>query len=349
MKRNKIGSVEVQTDRLVFVCDKPFSEMRQNEVRIFSHLDLLQEMSVFANDDEQNAIYTEMDKYYTIACICDQFGNNDEYLLNACAYFNDKVSNGDFDKNFESLEERNENINNIVSEIVNNTINNYILSSILTYDKLEWWRKNVIDLNYYTLADGTKSKVLIKDVAINGTDINYIEEFKKTACGWAYLHCDKSLLKSSKIAISKYARQKTMQNAINDSNIQLDIETQNNLIKSGIIKDTQGGDANDFVKALKEEGQKKNTKVGDIAIALITAILTLVCTALSVIGGIVQKRIDQKIAENSSAYSSDVVNPGNACDPGDFSFLDDDGDGVIDTKYILLGIGLLGTIYYYLS
>lgn len=346
MKRNKIGSVEIQTERLVFVCDKPFSEMRQNEVRIFSHLDLLQEKAVYATEDEQNAIYTEMDKYYTIACICDQFGNNEDYLLNASAYFNDKVSNGEFDKDFASLEDRNENINNIVSEIINNTLNNYKLSSILTYDKLEWWRENIINLNYYTLADGTKSKVLIKDVAINGTTANYVEEFKKTACGWAYLHCDKSLIKNSKIAVSKYARQKTMQNAINDSNIQLDTTTQNNLIKSGIIKDTQGGDANDFVKALKEEGQKKSTKIGGLTAALITAIITLVCTALSVIGGIVQ----QRIASKSLAYSSDVVNPGNACDPSDFSgMLDDDGDGKIDTKYILLGIGLLGTIYYYLS
>lgn len=346
MKRNKIGSVDIQTERLVFVCDKPFSEMRQNEVRIFSHLDLLQEKAVYTTEEEQNAIYTEMDKYYTIACICDQFGNNDEYLLNACAYFNDKVSNGAFEKDFASLEERNENINNIVSEIVNNTINNYKYSSTLTYDKLEWWKDNVINLNYYTLADGTKSKVLIKDVAINGTSTNYIEEFKKTACGWAYLHCDKSLLKDSKIAVSKYARQKTMQSAINDSNIQLDTTTQNNLIKSGIIKETQGGDANDFVKSLKAVGQTQTAKVGVLTPALITAIITLVCTALSVIGGIVQ----QRIAAKSLKYSSDVVNPRNASDPSDFSgIFDDDGDGKIDTKYILLGIGILGTIYYYLS
>ena len=337
MKRTQIGNITIDTNKYLFDLNKPIEEMRQNQVRIISHLDLLQEKANFTdNEVVLNDLYNQMDLYFCIYCLIEQFAENTTYLEMANFYFIDAINKGRFDTNFKTLSDRNSALNNTIQEISTAIVSNYALDTTTVEDELMWWKENVMDLNFFE-QNGKRNEFYVKDVTINGTREEFLTDFKKSGVAWSYLRCDVSLIKDNKKAVVKLAQQKSMQAYLSRCNLQLDSVTQNNLIDSGILAQTGGKNANDCVYSLRQQAQKSKTpKVGE-PIALITAILTILGTCV----GIACKVINQ-VKSMRTDNEARQLDPQYLVSEDDWlGFLDSDKDGQIDMKWIFLLGGIL--------
>lgn len=344
MKRCQICNIKIDTDKYVFFLNKSFSQMRQSQVRIFSYLDLLQERANLT--DNTAKIYDEMDKYYCLFCIVDQFGSNISLLENSLYYFTDEVEKGSFNKVYKSLEDRNANLQRVVDTIINNCLNNVGITAIVDEQSLSWWNENIINLNFFE-TDFKRSNNAQGTVTISGvTDEQFIEDFKKSGVAWSYLRCDKNIIKNNKKALLKYNSQISMSKYLSICNIKLDQVTQRNLIDSGILKET-GTNANDCVLSLKERAIKK-ANIGDPTgvTELIVAIVTILSTCVGVAASLFQIIRNAK----QSDMGAQQLTPDQMMSETDWiGFLDSDGDGMIDMKWLLLFGGILAIGAYYLN
>lgn len=347
MKRSAIGSTKIDTDKYLFTIDKPLSDMRQNQVRLISYLDLLQEKAQFTEkESELKQLYDAMDMSYCIYCIIDQFAENPKYLENSLYYYMDAIVSGEFDKEYNSLEERNNQLNQAIQSVIDKVISNCAIDSIVENDDLIWWQENVIDLNYFEL-NGERSNVRLQDVAINGvTKKDFLEEFKRSGCAWSYIRCDKSLIEDNKVAIYKYGKQKNMQALLAQSNFQLDTVTQNNLIDAGILKETNGKSANDCVYSLREKAKaKKSAKISGDPFTIIATIVTIIATCVGI-----ASQVFEVVRAGKTNYDARQLDPQYMIDETDWSdIFDSDRDGMIDTKWLILGAIALGIGAYYFS
>lgn len=341
MKRAKIGNINIDTTQYLFRIDKDIESMRQSQVRIISYLDLLQEKANLTTDDiELSAIYTEMDMYYVVYCIIEQFGDDVTNLETAMYYYNDAIIKGMLGGEFVSLSERNKCLLKCVDYIINANICNYAVDTTnISYIGAIWWQENVINLNYYE-QNGVKSDVYIQNVAIGDTKEEFLEKFKKSCAVWSYVRCNTDELKNNKIAIVKLSKQRNAQQYLANCNIQLDIVTQNNLIDAGLLRETGGANATEFVQALKMASQKKS-KIGDPA-TIIGIVLSIITTCTSVAVSVIQA-VKQSKGVN---FQPQQLNPTAFTSADDWSSFDSDQDGHIDTKCLLLLAGILGVGYY---
>lgn len=340
MKRSCIGKLEVDTTRSIFICDKPFSQMRQNEVRAYANLDLLQTKASFT--DEVDSIYNEMDIYFCVACLCSQFGHDNTLLEKVSYYFFNKVNDCSFYKQYESLDERNTSINMIIEDIINDCINNNSVDTNITPVQSEWWKNNVIDLNYYCV-DFEKSNNISTDIAIAGVS-DYVTLFKECADVYCYTECDVNKLSTR--AKRKRDGLLKLRRFLDYSNVNLDHGTQSIYIQSKIMETTDGHGADFEVECLRYMAKKKNNVSNPVQIIaiVVSIIVTLAPVATAIVGLIAQSR------QAKDAEIQNAVNEANRYMPDTsdfFSILDSDNDGSIDLKWILAGIGLLGIAYYY--
>lgn len=343
MKRVKIGNINIDTTQYLFRIDKDIESMRQSQVRIISYLDLLQEKAELTTDELiLNDIYTEMDMYYCVYCIIEQFGSNQMKLEVAMYYFNDAIAKGYLSGEYTSLEKRNASLNRCIEYIVYGVISNYAVDTVnVTRQGIKWWQENVINLNYYE-QNGVKSDVYIQNVAIGETKEEFLEKFKKSCAVWSYVRCNTDELKNNKIAIVKLSKQRNAQQYLSNCNIQLDIVTQNNLIDAGLLRETGGANATEFVQALKLASQKKS-RIGDPA-TIIGIVLSIITTCTSVAVSIIQA-VKQSKGVN---FQPQQLNPTAFTSADDWSSFDSDRDGNIDTKWLLLLAGIF-VVGYYLS
>lgn len=342
MKRAKIGNINIDTSQYLFRIDKDIESMRQSQVRIISYLDLLQERAELTTDELiLNDIYTEMDMYYCVYCIIEQFGSNQLQLEVAMYYFNDAIAKGYLSGEFSSLEKRNASLNRCIEYIINGVISNYAVDTVnVPTQGVKWWQENVINLNYYE-QNGVKSNIYIQNVSIGDTKEEFLEKFKKSCAVWSYVRCNTDELKNNKIAIVKLSKQRNAQQYLANCNIQLDIVTQNNLIDAGLLKETGGANATEFVQALKIASQKKSS-IGDLAtiLGVVLSILEL-CTGIAV-------TVIQSVKQSKGVnFQPQQLNPTAFTSGDDWSSFDDDRDGNIDTKWLLLLAGILGVGYYF--
>lgn len=345
MKRSRIGNITVDTDKIIFVCVKPFSQMKQSEIRLYSYLDLLQEKAGFAQTkQEENSIYSEMDKLFCIASIVDQLGDNTEQLYNSVYYFTNAVNNGAFNKKFDSLQERNDNLNNVTLSIVNDTLNNVsINNSIVTPSISDWWNENIMNLNYYTNSDGEKVNSL-PTVSIGATNDNYLERFKQGAPSWCYSVVDPDFLGKNSIAKIKRSKQIEMRKSLDACGVQLDFTTQTNLIHSGIMAQSDGATATEFINAMKASAKEQRAKIGmsEAGItALINAIASLLATCIPIVVGLIISAKQKK--NNADTALNNAENKLASVD----DWLDIDGDGVSDAPKLLIGGAVLLALYYF--
>ncbi len=342
MKRAKIGNINIDTSKYLFRIDKDIESMRQSQVRIISYLDLLQERAeLTTNELILNDIYTEMDMYYCVYCIIEQFGSNIKQLELAMYYFNDAIAKGYISSEYTSLSQRNNKLNRCIETIINNTISNYAVDTVnVSIEGIKWWKENVINLNYYE-QNGVKSDVYIQNVAIGETKEEFLEKFKKSCAVWSYVRCNTDELKNNKIAVVKLSKQRNAQQYLENCNIQLDIVTQNNLIDSGILKETGGANATEFVQALKMASRRKSS-IGDPA-TIIGIVLSIITTCTSVAVSVIQA-VKQSKGVN---FQPQQLNPTAFTSGDDWSSFDEDRDGNIDTKWLLLLAGILGVGYYF--
>ena len=201
MKRAKIGNTEVNRDSYIFLLDTPLWQMRQSEVRIMSYLDLLQESANFATlESDILRIYNEMDKYYCIAKIVENLGDNEAYLINAFYVYNEALQNGAFDQIYIDEIERNNHVNEVVCNIVNDSINYTVSDDVVIDQSLwAWWQDNIINQNFYTdPRSGAKvqEKPNALPVSISG-EVDYISTFKQSAICYTYTVVSADAIKES--------------------------------------------------------------------------------------------------------------------------------------------------------
>lgn len=346
MKRSKIGNLSVRTDKRIFVLDTPLWQMRQSEVLVFSFLDLLQEQANLTElDSELSRIFTAMDKYFAIAMIIENLGENVEYLKNALLVFYEAVEGGEFDYVYSDLNDRNEHINKVVLDIINDSINYSVNQNKAVPTELyKWWQESVIDLNYYTDPSTGEHIDYRPDnaVAIGTTNEDFIEKFKNSACCFAYSKVSESVLAGSKVALIKRKKQIEARNSLAGCDVQLDAKVQDNYLSSGIYQQTNGGDAISLVTALKQNAKNRN-KVGALTTAVASIIVACITFLTGLIGAIVSYRKEKltKEAENSLNNA-----PAAAPSESDYFNIDVDGDGKNDMPKIL-AIGALALLYYY--
>lgn len=339
MKRAYIGNSTIDTTKPIFVCNKPFSEMRQNEVRQYAYIDLLQEKANLTNDENVlKDIYDQMDYYFCVSCLCEKFGHDVDLLNKVSYYFFDKMDSF-FSNQYKDLDERNTNLNRTIETIMSNCVDNISINTNVTDEQKLWWKENVLDLNYFCV-NFEKSDNFSQDVAI-GSITDFVTSFKESGDAYCYTLCDKSKLSTR--AKAKLDGLIKLRRYLSDSDINLDYNTQTLYIQSKIYQSTQGGTANDEVEALKAEAKSKN-RIG-IAPAVIAAIISVACTLACTIIGVVH---DNKMAKN--AETQNVVNEANRYMPNSYDFMDffdSNGDGQIDMKWWLIGLGIIGIAYYY--
>lgn len=344
MKRTRIGNIDIDTKKYYFVLNTPIWQMKQSEVRIFSYMDILQEQANFATiDSELNRIFNEMDKYFCLAQIVENI-NDLPSLTNAFYVFNEAIANGVFDRTYSDMSERNELVNTAVVNIINDCIN-YTIADKAVIDVVlwAWWKQNILDCNYYTnpqTGEPQTEKPQQSANAIMGTEFDFVGTFKKSAISFVYSAVSADVVKASDIATLKRKKEIEVRNTLNICDVQLDSTVQSNYITSGIAAATSGGNALQFVNALK-----KSPKVGFDPATLATIIVAAIGFLTTLIGGIIDLRRDRLNGEAKKALSAtDAYTP----DKSDWLNIDFDGDGKSDTWKLLL-IGAAGlALYYYL-
>lgn len=348
MKRTQIGNTEVNRDSNYFVLDTPLWQMRQSEVRIMSYLDLLQESANFATtDSEILRIYNEMDKYYCVAKIIENLGDNEAYLINAFYVYNEALQKGEFDRIYIDMLERNNHINELVCNIVNDSINYTVNDTVVIDQELfAWWQDNVINQNFYTdprTGDKTQVKPDSLPVSIAG-EVDYISTFKQSAVCYTYTVVSMDAIKESSQARLKRKKQNEIRNALGGCEIQLDITVQENYIKSGIMAATNGGSAYDFVNAMKRTAKKKSSIGEPISAAVATIIAAAITFLTTLVASIFSYRASRLGAEAKQALQNgDRYSPS----ANDFLNIDLDGDGRNDLpKILLIGAAALALYYF---
>jgi len=349
MKRAKIGNTEVNRDSYIFLLDTPLWQMRQSEVRIMSYLDLLQESANFATlESDILRIYNEMDKYYCIAKIVENLGDNEAYLINAFYVYNEALQNGAFDQIYIDEIERNNHVNEVVCNIVNDSINYTVSDDVVIDQSLwAWWQDNIINQNFYTdPRSGAKvqEKPSALPVSISG-EVDYISTFKQSAICYTYTVVSKDAIKESSQARLKRKKQNEIRNALSGCEIQLDNSVQENYIKSGIMASTNGSNATEFVNELKRTARKKKTGVGELTAAAATIIAAAITFLSTLIASVFSYRSSKLSAEaRKSLQNGDRYSPSE----NDFLNIDLDGDSRNDLpKILLIGAAALA-LYYYL-
>lgn len=350
MKRTRIGNTDVNTDSNVFVFDTPLWQMRQSEVRVLSYLDVLQECANFTTiDSELMRIYNKMDKYYCLAKIIENLGDNQNYLVNAFYVYNEALQSGAFDNVYMDDIERNNHVNEIVCNIINDSINYSVSDDVIIDQKLwTWWQDNILNQNFYTdPVTGSKrqTKPQNRPSTISGVEYDYIGSFKNSAVCYAYTAVSADTVKDSSAARLKRKKQNEVRNALSSCDVQLDNSVQENYIISGIMSTTGGNSPEAFVNSVKRAAKSRKNRIGEPISAAVASIIVAAITFLSaLVGAIISYRKSKLTAEAKTA-----LNNGSryAPDESDFLNIDLDGDGRNDIPKILL-VGVAALALYYL-
>jgi len=295
MKRKSIGSVEIDTSLAFWTNGKNANQLRQNERELFSIIDLLQSKALFANENELENLFSEMDKAYVALQLINSFAQNETLLYNAGIVLNDAILKGDFDLDFDSLEERNNYINQLSDDLISKT-NSNTLSNFLDPDFAQWWDEIIVKENYYVdVTTGEKTAQIQESSVISGSTDEFCSKLKKSGMSLLYVYADPSILTTKK-AMSKYYDQRDITNSLKVVNPSFSNSVCENLITSGIIEDTKGLSVNEAVENLKQNGK---SKIGEL-IAIITLIVTAVVALCGMVSSIFAARkaeTDKKTAE----------------------------------------------------
>lgn len=343
MKRTQIGSATIDTALPYFVLGTPLKYMKQSEVRMYSYLDVLQEEAAQTNiESELNRIYNEMDKFFCIAQIIENL-NTDIELTNAFYIYNQAIAAGVFDRTYNDLIERNNEVNKNIINIINDSVN-YTVSdtAVINTELWDFWYNNVILCNFYTNPkDGSKCYEKPDTIVSVAGDLDFIGMFKDSAVSFTYTAVDESYISASSIAVIKRKKQNEARNALIACDVQLDSVTQNNYLVSGIAAAT-GGNAVAFVNRLKQTAKKQ--KIGSIS----ATVASIIVAAITFLGTLIKAVIDYRRNKlNNEAKNSLNNAKKNAPSESDFFNIDLDGDGRNDLPKIAL-LAAAGLLMYYL-
>jgi hypothetical protein len=287
MKRNQIGAIEMDTKTgKIWWGGNDFAQTRESERGIYCKIDMYQELSNISDSDaEIESNYDKMDRLFCVCKLIESFGDNLSLLNEAGVVMNDYLLRGAFDKKFNSLAIRNAYVDDLVAKLIEET-NNFRGASAyqVSVDFQNWWKSDVIDLNYYKDENGNHILEKPNAVSVNGTENNIYDLFKGLSPTLAYTKVDSKRITLSYSALAKKENQKIVRDIIKNSRHGISYTQQSDLIITGIAAATSDtsaktGDPTQFVKNIyagKYNDTKPKVGIGPLVIPLIMACISLI-------------------------------------------------------------------------
>ena len=288
MKRNQIGAIEMDTKTgKIWWGGNDFAQTRESERGIYCKIDMYQELSNISDSDaEIESNYDKMDRLFCVCKLIESFGDNLSLLNEAGVVMNDYLLRGNFNKKFNSLAIRNAYVDELVAKLIEET-NNYRGAAAyqVSVDFQNWWKSNVIDLNYYKDENGNHIQEKPNAVSVNGTENNVYDLFKGLSPTLAYTRINSNKLTLSKDALTKKENQWIIRMIVKNSRNGILLNQQNDLMITGIASATSNtsaktGDPTQFVKNIYA-GKYNDTKpkvgfVLEIILACISLLTALI-------------------------------------------------------------------------
>lgn len=271
-KRAQIGTTQIDTALSYWSGGKTFSAQKQNERLCYSYIDRYQAEASISDDKEQiNALYNEMDLYYTIIKVIEHFGANEELLLNAGICISNAIAEGAFACSFATLAERNSYVDGLVASIINEA-SSMTLSEYVSSDFIVWWDANIMANNYYITADGAKSAYPPAVQIGSGEDEN-ATKFREGALAFLYTVADIKDIEESDVAMRKRFNQQYSRDVIAQGGLGLSQQVQTNLIIGGTIEKL-GMNVPEAIKRLKT-GEGVEVGIWEFIAAIVVAVCAL--------------------------------------------------------------------------
>lgn len=290
MKRAKIGLADIDVQASYWSGGKDTHQLRCSELEIYAYIDLLQEESnISTNEDVIAEKYKQMDMYFACLQLIQAYGDYPDMLPVCGIVLNNAIIKGKFDKQYNSLDERNEYINVLIETLIDN-VPNTPLTEDFTSEFLTWWKQTVIEQNYYTNpTTGEKSETLQESAAIGEVyDLAYYNDQIKQAGPYnTYIVASPENINTQN-AMLKKNRQTEYLRWLDSCNVGLSMNAMKANIKSGVIAKT-GKTPDEVVAELKT---KNVSGIGEFftVIAIISACIALLSGIIGVIAQIVAMR-----------------------------------------------------------
>ena len=291
-KRGFLGSTEVDVNDY-WTEGRGSQQLRCNETVLYAEIDCCQELAAIAKTKEQlQEQYGRMDMFY-LCLQAVKFYHADAALLRcAGVVIGNMVNEGCFSGDFESIEEENLFVDELVDELQDRT---EAFSEVEGNDNfMNWYKDNVLDLNYYHNYDGSKTDT----PRLNGLGAAMSsDEYSKMAKdGGMYLlylvtDTDGKDGKPEQISKKKLKQNKFLQYMHNSGT---NVTRQSILAnaKSGIIakSGTEPAKTLERFKEEARESQKKDVKGLGWLVTLISIIVTAVVMIVKMVVTAVQAK-----------------------------------------------------------
>lgn len=256
MKRNRIGSADIDLSAPYWTGGKRSGQLRVSEVLAYAEIDLLQEETNFCyNDDVVEVKYSDMDIIFLKLQAIALFGNDDDLLWRAGNIIGLMIDDGLFNRQFSSLEERNTAVNELVLEL-QESVSSYNETRKASGDWLDDWQLDVMDLNYYPTGSEYKATTADENAfaAIGATyDYDYYSaKMKEFGPYWLYCVADNiSSEDSTPIVLKK--RYSSMKHINWFSGANLGMSDRSILLnaRAGIIATAEGGTPEEVIDGLR--------------------------------------------------------------------------------------------------
>lgn len=329
-KRSQICGVAVDTTTF-WTEGKKNGLLKQNKRILYARIDCLQSMLTIAKTDEEVIkAYCDMDFYFVLIRLIDNFGyNNDLLFLSFCECYS-CLQEFYFEKL--DLEERNDYYQSLLNKIIAKTNNNDRVDAV--DEEYSVLFKSLIESNYYinSLTNETGKEPF---TAISGAEKDWCAELKRQGAYFNYSQADarKFVGAGNKTAQVKRINQINVKNRLISINPQFSGGVADSLINAGLIE-TFKGTADDTVDFLKS---KASSKVSGLILGMTVATFIGYCvTALTAIAVVWAGYLSLKKAQverDTAQMLSEKNLKNNVASPSDFTpdWIDTDGDGVVTT------------------
>ena len=241
MKRCKIGNTDIDLNVYYWTDGKAEWQLRQSEKYLFAELDCLQSYANWTDDfDELQELYAAMDLVWAQVQCSYAFGSDKEKLKHAGQVIAACVKNGDFSKEYYTLDEREAAVTELIESIIRRTNEG---EQIFDYDEsfFHGFLVNIVEKShYFNAADGTFSDTPVEVSGIGAALVENIPSTLKRCAPW-YLYTSEE----NKATCAKFpkANNKRSLQRLQINNMMVfgvDEITADTIIRSGIVDNCEG-------------------------------------------------------------------------------------------------------------
>lgn len=290
-KRGFLGSTEVDVNNY-WTGGKNSQQLRCNETVLYAEIDCCQELAAIAKTKEQlQEQYGRMDMFY-LCLQAVKFYHADAALLRcAGVVIGNMVNEGCFSGDFESIEAENLFVDELVVELQDRTES---FAEVAENDNfMNWYKDNVLDLNYYHNYDGSKTDTpRLNGLGAAMSSDEYSKMAKEGGMYLLYLVTDTDGKdgKPEQISKKKLKQNKFLQ-YMHSSGTNVTRQSILANAKSGIIAKS-GSEPAETLDRFKEEARADQEGVKGVGwlITLISMIVTAVVIIVNMVVSAVQAR-----------------------------------------------------------